>query len=662
MALQDFLSGADKVRLSRIQEHVRKLYAAGMPVDLRALLYGPVHLGKVEQIAGDILGCTRSRRSAKDRLVIDSVEVFYLLAAVWLHDIGVVAREPGASYVQARAHELDLRPEEAGIVAQICEACHVTALASLDAQYPDVRLLSTVLAVARELDLTYERSLGTFESLWSNMSHSERFRWVAHQCVSHQRPSQILKKEGAASTLWLSYELVLSLPGPEFERPFWGRLLAPVKEVLVDRGANDVLRTKGLGIALDEFRRRFVRVDLPLPDGQTLEEFLSSQLMPPSFLPLKVVEVLEKLGATLPPGEAVLRAKAAGLLAAVAAEPDTNMRMRRLMSRMAQQLWNAGDAHAAEVEYAHFLEEGRKLARSLPEGKLASRLVSVWHSFATVTWRILCVANGNEQAQLHHLAYIPEILGLEKMPIMTDLAVDQHRPVSVRCKAIESLRGSPSPESYETIMVLARDPHPEVRRGAVKALADYPGFEAQQLLEELAATDADQTVGTVYAPLRDERHRASAGAKKRSRRKKFDVFLAHHSVDKPLVEEIARELKRRGIRPWIDTEQIPPGALFQDQLQEAIPQVRSAAIILGPTGLGKWQALELRTSISACVESGLPVIPVLLPGVEEVPPQLRFLREFSLVRFRKHTNEVNALDTLEWGITGVDPRSAKPLG
>lgn len=37
----------------------------------------------------------------------------------------------------------------------------------------------------------------------------------------------------------------------------------------------------------------------------------------------------------------------------------------------------------------------------------------------------------------------------------------------------------------------------------------------------------------------------------------FDVFLAHNSIDKPQVRAIAVELKRRGLNPWLDEEQIP---------------------------------------------------------------------------------------------------------
>ncbi len=75
----------------------------------------------------------------------------------------------------------------------------------------------------------------------------------------------------------------------------------------------------------------------------------------------------------------------------------------------------------------------------------------------------------------------------------------------------------------------------------------------------------------------------------------FDVFLAHYSGDKRLVREINTRLKRRGLKPWIDEEQIAPRRSFQQAIQQAIPKVKTAAIILGENGLGRWQAWEIKT-------------------------------------------------------------------
>lgn len=132
--------------------------------------------------------------------------------------------------------------------------------------------------------------------------------------------------------------------------------------------------------------------------------------------------------------------------------------------------------------------------------------------------------------------------------------------------------------------------------------------------------------------------------------KKFDVFMAHNSKDKEAIMNIGKKLKEKSISPWIDKEQIPPGKWFQDILQKAIKDVRTAAIFIGTDGLGKWQELELRSFISQCVENEIAVIPVLLPAVDAMPENLIFLRELNWVRF-KSLEDTDALNDLIWGIT-----------
>jgi hypothetical protein len=134
--------------------------------------------------------------------------------------------------------------------------------------------------------------------------------------------------------------------------------------------------------------------------------------------------------------------------------------------------------------------------------------------------------------------------------------------------------------------------------------------------------------------------------------RKFDVLLAHHSGDKPLVRQIAEHLRLRGLSPWLDEEQIPPGRWFQDPLQDAIRDSLSAAIIIGPSGLGRWQEVETRALLQECVERDVPVIPVLLPGAT-IPSPMLFLRQLNWVQFNDSVDDDHALDRLVWGVSGA---------
>lgn len=66
--------------------------------------------------------------------------------------------------------------------------------------------------------------------------------------------------------------------------------------------------------------------------------------------------------------------------------------------------------------------------------------------------------------------------------------------------------------------------------------------------------------------------------------------------------------------------------------------------------------MELRAFISQCVESGVPIIPVLLSGIKDFPRELLFLRELNAVRFGHGIDDSISMDNLEWGITGRYPQ------
>ena len=143
----------------------------------------------------------------------------------------------------------------------------------------------------------------------------------------------------------------------------------------------------------------------------------------------------------------------------------------------------------------------------------------------------------------------------------------------------------------------------------------------------------------------------------------FDVFLSHNSKDKPVVRQIVAGLRSRGINPWFDEEQLRPGLLWQDGLQEAIAASRTAAVCLGPDGYGDWEKAEIRALVQKLVKQQLPVIPVLLPGAPETFDLGIYLEQATWVDLRNGLTE-EGLDRLYWGITGrkPEPQPRPPLG
>jgi hypothetical protein len=134
----------------------------------------------------------------------------------------------------------------------------------------------------------------------------------------------------------------------------------------------------------------------------------------------------------------------------------------------------------------------------------------------------------------------------------------------------------------------------------------------------------------------------------------YDVFLCHNSQDKPEVKTIGERLKTRGVLPWLDEWEIQPGTDWQDALQQQIKSIRSAAVFIGPDGIGPWQSLEQKAFIQQFVNRGCPVIPVVLPGLNTEPELPIFLELLHVVDFRKLAPD--PFEQLVWGITGERER------
>ena len=133
----------------------------------------------------------------------------------------------------------------------------------------------------------------------------------------------------------------------------------------------------------------------------------------------------------------------------------------------------------------------------------------------------------------------------------------------------------------------------------------------------------------------------------------FDVLLCHNSRDKSAVLEIALQLRRAGIKPWLDTWELRPGMPWQPSLENQISSIRAAAVFVGPNGIGPWQDLEIQGFLREFIKRRNPVIPVLLPGCPNKPQLPVFLEGMTWVDFRSSQRE--PLEHLIWGITGRRP-------
>ena len=133
----------------------------------------------------------------------------------------------------------------------------------------------------------------------------------------------------------------------------------------------------------------------------------------------------------------------------------------------------------------------------------------------------------------------------------------------------------------------------------------------------------------------------------------FDVFLCHNGQDKGQVEAIGKALKRRGLNPWLDKWNLPPGRRFAEEIERVLPLTKAVAVFVGGSGPNPWTLAEIYASLNLFVEKKRPVIPILLPNALSEPQLPLFLRQFSWVRFTSGLDDPEPLDKLVWGITGI---------
>jgi GTPase SAR1 family protein len=159
-----------------------------------------------------------------------------------------------------------------------------------------------------------------------------------------------------------------------------------------------------------------------------------------------------------------------------------------------------------------------------------------------------------------------------------------------------------------------------------------------------ASADAGREIETATAVL----HGKTAVLRGKEDVAEYDVFLSYNWRDREQVRSIARLLRSRGLRPWMDERQLRPGSSWQPELEEIIARVPAAAVIIGAQP-GPWQTREIQAFNQQSVSRGCVIVPVLLPdaNIADLPVFLQVLTWVDLA-----VPEPDPIDQLVWGITG----------
>jgi hypothetical protein len=133
--------------------------------------------------------------------------------------------------------------------------------------------------------------------------------------------------------------------------------------------------------------------------------------------------------------------------------------------------------------------------------------------------------------------------------------------------------------------------------------------------------------------------------------KTFDVFLSYRSSDVKAAEGLRTSLEARGVHVWLDKDQIRPGDLFGEALENGLATSRAVGLIVTPNSLASnWVKNEYYRALSLNATGELQLIPLLF-GDADLPG---FLKDRNWIDFR-HGEYDRCVDKLVWpGITGRD--------
>ncbi|MGD0699795.1 MAG: TIR domain-containing protein [Trebonia sp.] len=174
---------------------------------------------------------------------------------------------------------------------------------------------------------------------------------------------------------------------------------------------------------------------------------------------------------------------------------------------------------------------------------------------------------------------------------------------------------------------------------------DYEANGTDQSTAQMdASADAGREIEAATAVLRGK----TAVLRGKENVAEYDVFLSYHSPDRGAVRSLARQLRNRGLRPWMDERQLRPGAPWQPELEEIIARVPAAAVVIGAQR-GSWQMREIYAFIQQSVDRNCAIVPVLLPDANTANLPI-FLQALTWVNLA--VPEPDPIDQLVWGVTG----------
>ena len=97
----------------------------------------------------------------------------------------------------------------------------------------------------------------------------------------------------------------------------------------------------------------------------------------------------------------------------------------------------------------------------------------------------------------------------------------------------------------------------------------------------------------------------------------FDIFLSYKSENGEWVNKLKDSLAKRGITVWLDKDEIRPGDLFVEALEDGIESSKAVGLVVTPESMNSsWVKEEYYRAVALSRNRNLQLIPILLKDTE----------------------------------------------
>jgi len=102
------------------------------------------------------------------------------------------------------------------------------------------------------------------------------------------------------------------------------------------------------------------------------------------------------------------------------------------------------------------------------------------------------------------------------------------------------------------------------------------------------------------------------------------IFLSYAGADREAAVQVATGLRAADIDIWMDLDEIRLGESWIRRLEHGLSNCSGYMILVGTGGIRRWVTEELSIALRRRTEEGMPIFPLLLPGVTagDLPPFL----------------------------------------